>query len=87
MAHGALTADVAALHSDVLKQTTLQAAILEEQAVISRRQAEILEDMKDVRQSLCILSDMVQEALVSRVASPRDTDDVRFVGECTPIPC
>ena len=87
MAHGVLMADVAVLHSDVLKQTTLQAAILEEQAAISRRQAEISEDMKDVCQSLCILSDMVQEALVSHIASPRDTDNVRFIGECTPIPC
>ena len=87
MAHGVLTADVAVLHSDVLKQTTLQATILEEQAAISRQQAEISEDMKDVHQSLCILSDMVQEALMSHVASPQDMDNVHFIGECTPIPC
>ena len=87
MVHGSLTADVAVLHSDVLKHTTSQAAILEEQAAISKRQAALSEDMKDVCQSLSVLTDMVQEALVARVASPRDTDDVRFVGECMPIPC
>ena len=83
MAHASLTADVAALHSVVLRLTTSQAAMLEQQAAMSERQAVMAEDMSDLRRSVRDLSDMVQVALVPHTSPPRrDANDVRVASSC-----
>ena len=84
MVHALLTADVAALHSIVLRLTTSQAAMLEQQAVMSERQAVMAEDMNDLRRSVRDLSDMVQVALVPHTSPPRwDVNDARVACKCT----
>lgn len=77
MVHALLTADVAALHSVVLRLTTSQAAMLERQAVMA-------EDMNDLRRSVRDLSDMVQVALVPHTSPPRwDANDACVACKCT----